>query len=163
MVAYMMRSLVCVLGPDVDRTSSGSPMRSRPGGVRCVRPESYNQRMGRRSPPAAVLAERRVGIESWKAFATIIVAQAAFLALAIAVFLRGEDHRRFPASVPAPPAAHAIAAFVPVSFARARNRAGSTVTIAARGGRTSATSARRDHGVVGYRRASTSRAGLATP
>jgi hypothetical protein len=115
--------------------------------------------MGRRSPPAAALAERRVGIESRKAFAAIVVAQAALLALAIGVFLRGEDHRRFPASVPAPPAARATA-FVPVSYARERNRAGTTVTIAARGRRTSATS---DRGVVGYRRAATSRGGPATP
>jgi hypothetical protein len=120
--------------------------------------------MGRRRPPAAAPAERRVGIESRKAFAAIIVAQAALLALAIAVFLRGEDHKRFPASVPAPPAARAAAAFVPVSFARARNRAGqAVVATAAPGGRTSAASLRGATGAVGYRRAPASRTGLAKP
>lgn len=96
-----------------------------------------------------------MGIESRKAFAAIIVAQAGLLALAIGVFLRGEDHKRFPASVPAPPAARATA-FVPVSYARERNEAGTTVTIAARGRRASPMS---DRGVVGYRRAATSRSG----
>ena len=47
-------------------------------------------------------------------------------------------------------------AFVPVSYARERNGAGTTVTIAARGRRASPTS---DRGVVGYRRAATSRGG----
>ena len=103
--------------------------------------------MGRRSPPGAALAARRVGIESRTAFAAIIVAQAALLALAIAVFLRGEDHRRFPVSVAAPPAA-GTTAFVPVSYAR--DRAGQIVAAsAARGGRTSPAAARGVTGAVG--------------
>jgi hypothetical protein len=78
----------------------------------------------------------RVGIESRKAFAFIIAAQVVLMALAVGVFLRGEEPKRtFPSPVPTvAPAAGTV--FVPVSYTRAGAMGRTRTAGFARGGRT---------------------------
>ena len=80
-----------------------------------------------------------MGIDSRKAFAFVIAAQALLLAAAVALFLHGEHHARFPAAITVVQPGRAVA-IVPVRYSPPAPR-GVTRTQAAalaRGGRAAA-------------------------